>query len=146
MASEAFAEFLAGHGGAVDAVAPGLRADVNHGIAFARSLGIENLIAPDESQSERIHQRIAGVARLEFGLAAEVGHAKAVSIRSDAADHAFQDGMILVDVLLRGRTVSVAAPARSDIGPKRSESITATGRAPMVKMSRRIPPTPVAAP
>jgi hypothetical protein len=30
--------------------------------------------------------------------------------------------------------------------PKRSESITAMGRAPMVKMSRRIPPTPVAAP
>ena len=32
------------------------------------------------------------------------------------------------------------------IGPNRSESITATGRAPMVKMSRRIPPTPVVAP
>ena len=32
------------------------------------------------------------------------------------------------------------------IGPNLSESITATGLAPMVKMSRRIPPTPVAAP
>ena len=31
-------------------------------------------------------------------------------------------------------------------GPKRSESMTASGRAPMVKMSRRMPPTPVAAP
>ena len=31
-------------------------------------------------------------------------------------------------------------------GPKRSESRMAIGRAPMVKMSRRIPPTPVAAP
>jgi hypothetical protein len=31
-------------------------------------------------------------------------------------------------------------------GPKRSESRIAMGRAPMVKMSRRIPPTPVAAP
>src|SRR5438876_1520566 len=31
-------------------------------------------------------------------------------------------------------------------GPKRSESRMAMGRAPMVKMSRRIPPTPVAAP
>ena len=30
--------------------------------------------------------------------------------------------------------------------PKRSESSDAIGRAPMVKMSRRIPPTPVAAP
>ena len=31
-------------------------------------------------------------------------------------------------------------------GPKRSESMIAMGRAPMVKMSRRMPPTPVAAP
>ncbi len=31
-------------------------------------------------------------------------------------------------------------------GPNRSESITATGRAPMARMSRTIPPTPVAAP
>src|SRR5256714_367825 len=30
--------------------------------------------------------------------------------------------------------------------PKRSEFIAATGRAPIVKMSRKIPPTPVAAP
>ncbi len=78
-----FAEFLAGHGGAVNAVAPGFRADVNHRIAFARSLGVENLIAPDQSQSERIDQRIAGVARLELGLAAEVGDAKTISVRGD---------------------------------------------------------------
>src|ERR1035438_1913166 len=30
--------------------------------------------------------------------------------------------------------------------PKRRESMTAMGRAPMVKISRRMPPTPVAAP
>ena len=34
----------------------------------------------------------------------------------------------------------------SDGSAKRSESRMATGRAPMVKMSRRMPPTPVAAP
>src|SRR5215472_3265882 len=32
------------------------------------------------------------------------------------------------------------------IGPKRNELIEQTGRAPMVKMSRMIPPTPVVAP
>ncbi len=42
-----FAEFLAGHGGAVNAVASGLRSHINYGIAFARSLGVENLVAPD---------------------------------------------------------------------------------------------------
>ena len=31
-------------------------------------------------------------------------------------------------------------------GPNRSASITATGRAPMARMSRTMPPTPVAAP
>ncbi len=34
----------------------------------------------------------------------------------------------------------------SSRGPKRNGSMTAMGRAPMVKMSRRMPPTPVAAP
>jgi len=34
----------------------------------------------------------------------------------------------------------------SSSSPKRSESRIAIGRAPMVKMSRRMPPTPVAAP
>ena len=34
----------------------------------------------------------------------------------------------------------------SSSGPKKSGSISASGRAPMVKMSRRMPPTPVAAP
>ena len=34
----------------------------------------------------------------------------------------------------------------SSSGPKRSELSSATGRAPIVKMSRMMPPTPVAAP
>jgi len=34
----------------------------------------------------------------------------------------------------------------ASISPKERESMQAIGRAPMVKMSRRIPPTPVAAP
>src|SRR5437868_6133871 len=43
-----------------------------------------------------------------------------------------------------GRTLlsdAVDLSFESRIGPNRSESITATGRAPMVKISRRIPPT-----
>ncbi len=94
-----FAEFLAGHGGAVNAVAPGFRSDVNDRIAFARRFGVEDLVAPDQSQSKRIHQRIAGVARLELGLAAEVGDAKTISIRGDPADHALKHGLVLVNLL-----------------------------------------------
>ena len=44
------------------------------------------------------------------------------------------------------RSLLSGALAPEEIGPKRSESSTAMGRAPIVKMSRRIPPTPVAAP
>ena len=124
---------------------PGLCADVNHRVAFAGRLRVENLVSPDQAQRERIHQRIARVAGLKLGLAAEVGHAKAVAVGGDAADHAFDDGVILVEL----RTSEREAPSVRlvlVIGPKRSESITASGRAPIVKMSRRIPPTPVAAP
>ena len=48
--------------------------------------------------------------------------------------------------LQTGADESAAEGFREEIGPKRSESSTAIGRAPIVKMSRRIPPTPVAAP
>src|ERR1044072_5143523 len=40
----------------------------------------------------------------------------------------------------------VRAPSGPVRGPKRSEFSSAIGRAPMVKMSRMMPPTPVAAP
>ena len=46
------AELLAGHGRAVDAVAARLRADINHGIAFARGLGIEDLVAAHQAERE----------------------------------------------------------------------------------------------
>ena len=47
----------------------------------------------------------------------------------------------------RGRSRRTAGGVRSlPSAPKRSESSTAIGRAPIAKMSRRMPPTPVAAP
>ena len=46
----------------------------------------------------------------------------------------------------RDRVVEQIARALGVGSPKRSESSTAIGRAPIAKMSRRIPPTPVAAP
>ncbi len=77
------AEFLAGHGRAVNAIAPGLRSHINNRIPFARRLGVENLVTPHQAQSKRIHQRIARVARLKLGLASEVRNPKAVPVRSD---------------------------------------------------------------
>ena len=97
-----FAELLAGHGGAMNAVAAGLGADVDHRIAFARGLGVENLIAPHQSQREGVDQRIARVAALELHLAADVRHAEAVAVRGDAADHALHHGVVLVQRRLIG--------------------------------------------
>ena len=98
-----FAEFFAGHGGAVDAISASLCPDVNHRIAFARSLGVEDLVPPDQAESKGIHQGITGIARFKFGLSAEVRHTKTVSIRGDATDHPFEQRMILLD-LLRGHS------------------------------------------
>ena len=91
-----FAEFFAGHGRAVDAVASRLGANVDHRIALAGGAGIEDLVFANQAQGKRVHQRIAGVARLELGFAAQVGHAEAVAVRGDAAHHAFEDRVIAV--------------------------------------------------
>ena len=141
----AFLELFAGHGRAVDAVAASLGADINHGIARAAGLGVEDLVLAHQAERESVHQRIAAIAGLEFRLAAQVGHAEAVAVAGDAAHHAFDNGVILVALTFSCVSVAIRRLSRA-IGPKRSESITASGRAPMVKMSRRMPPTPVAAP
>ena len=86
---------------------------------------------PRDAEAEDIDQRIAGVGRIERDLAADGRNADAVAVARDAGD----------DALEQSRR---AAGASSD--PKRSEFSSAIGRAPIVKMSRMMPPTPVAAP
>ena len=83
----------------MDAVAAGLRADVDHRIADARRLGVEDLVLPADAQREHVHQRVAVVARLEDALAADRGHAEAVAVVRDAGDHAFDDAAVARAVL-----------------------------------------------
>jgi hypothetical protein len=97
----ALVELFAGHGRAVDAVAPRLGADIDHRIADAGGLAVEDLVDFDQAERKGIDQRIAAVAGLKFGFAAQVGHAKAVAVAGDAAHHALDDGVILVDQLRR---------------------------------------------
>ena len=70
---------------------------------------------------------------VERDLAADGRDPDAVAVAGDAGDHAFDDA-------------AVRAPSGPSSGPKRSEFSSAIGRAPIVKMSRMMPPTPVAAP
>src|SRR5208337_4479044 len=113
----AFAEFLARHGGAMNAVASGFGADINYGIALSRSPSIKNLVAADQSKSERVHQRVAGVTRLKLHLAAQVRDSETVAVRSHARDDALHYRMVLVNFRLRGggahpRLCSAGALAR----------------------------------
>ena len=75
-----FAEFFAGHGRAMDAIATGFCANVNYWVALAGSFRVEDLIFADQTESKGIHQRIAGVAGLELGFAAEIGNSETVAV------------------------------------------------------------------
>ncbi len=93
----ALLELFAGHGGSVDAVAARLRAHVNHRIADAGCLGIKDLVPPHQAQGKGVDQGIARIARLKARLPTQVGDAEAIAVAGDAADHPFQQGMVLVD-------------------------------------------------
>src|SRR5208283_427781 len=91
-----FTELLARHGRAVNAVAPSLRPDVDNGIAFTRGPGIEDLVAAYQAQGKCVYQWIPRVAALELYLAPDIWDAKAIAVRRDAAYHAFEYRMVLV--------------------------------------------------
>src|SRR5271157_1303680 len=93
----AFAELFAGHGGAVDAVAAGLGADVDDWVARAAGFGVEDFVLADQAEGEGVDQRVAAVAGLELGFAAQIGHAETVAVGGDAADHAFDNGVVAGD-------------------------------------------------
>ena len=136
-----FGEFGGGEQrGAVNAVASGFCADVDHRIAGAFGFGEEDVFTAGDAEGQRIDEGILRVAGFEDDFAADGGNAEAIAVVGDAADHAIEDAAILAAesgsvVLFPGM-----------ISPKRRESRIAMGRAPMVKMSRRMPPTPVVAP
>src|ERR1700674_1012131 len=95
-----FAELLARHSRSVDTVAPRLGADINYRIPLACRAPIKNLVAADQPESERVHQSIAGVARLELHLTSKVGNAETVAVRSDARDHSLHNRVTLVNLSL----------------------------------------------
>ena len=82
------AEFGRGHGGAMNAVAPGLGAEINYRKADAFGLGVKNPIGPGEADRHGIDQNVAVIARVEIHLAADGRHAEGISIATDAGDDA----------------------------------------------------------
>ena len=65
------------------------------GIADAVSAAVENLVLLENPQREGIDERILRIAFRKGHFAADRGHAETVSVKCDAADHAFHDVPVL---------------------------------------------------
>ena len=81
-------EVGAGHGRAVDAVAAGLRADIDDRIADAGRGRIEDLVGLRDADGHRVDEDVAVIGRVEIDLAADGRDADAIAVAADAGDHA----------------------------------------------------------
>ena len=114
-----------------DAVRAGLRAEQDDLVARARGRGQLEVVVPQYADAQGVDQRVARVAGVERRARRRCWAGRGSCRRT------------------RCRRPRPAAPGgcpARPAGPNRSASITATGRAPMARMSRTMPPTPVAAP
>ncbi len=90
----------------MDAVAPGLGADVDHRVAGAGGAGVEDLVLGHEADAHRVDQDVAVVGAVEAGLAADRRHPDAVAVARDPGDHAV-DQMARLRVLGRAEAERV---------------------------------------
>ena len=122
----ALAELLAReHARAADAVAARRRAVEDEREPAASRARPRHALGRQQADAHRVDEAVVLVGRVEHDLPAHGRHSDGVSVRADSGHSALE--------------VSVGEP-------KRSPSSSATGRAPIAMMSRRMPPTPVAAP
>ncbi len=89
-----------GHGGPVDAVAPGLGAEIDHRQVRPRGGGVEDLVGVGQAHAHGVDQDVAVVAAVEVGLAGHGGHADAVAVAADPGDDAGDQalGLRMVDI------------------------------------------------
>ncbi len=80
-----------GHGRAVNAVAPGLGADIDDRQAGARSGGIENLVGIGDPHGHGIDQDVAVIGGVEVDLTADGRHADAVTVAANARHYAINE-------------------------------------------------------
>ena len=86
-----------GHGGAVDAVAAGLGAEIDDRVPDAGGLGVEDLVGSGQAHRHGVDQNVAVVAGVELRRAAYRRHAEGVAVAADPGHHArhqvFRAGM-----------------------------------------------------
>ena len=98
-----------GHGGAVDAVAAGLGADVDDGQADALGGRVEDLVGARQAGAHGVDEDVVVVALVEVGLPADGRHADAIAVAADAGDDA-------VDEVARLGVVRGAEAQRVEVG------------------------------
>ena len=79
------------HRRAVDAVAAGLGADVEHRVARALRRALDDVVDARDAEAQHVDERVAGIHLVEHDLAADGGNADAVAVAADAGDHALED-------------------------------------------------------
>ena len=124
-------------GRAVDAVAAGVGADEHEDVAGALGLRAGELVDAGDADAHGVDERVRGVARPRRRLRRRRWGCRG-SCRSRRCRRRRRR---------RDSGCAWVVPSASfRDGPKRRESRRAIGRAPIAKMSRTMPPTPVAAP
>ena len=74
----------------MNAVAPGLRANIQHGISRAGRFAKEDLIVAHQAEGESINQRIERVGIVKCDFAANGGYAESVSVMRDSGHNSGQ--------------------------------------------------------
>ena len=135
-----FGQFPRGKRGPGQSVPTRLRADIKNRIAHPAGRAARELLMPQYAEAKNVDQRIALETFVEINFAADGRDADAVSVMRDPGNHAGEEPPV-------GRDLPFHFPDLKPVmGPNRSELSKNSGRAPIVKMSRMMPPTPVAAP
>src|SRR5207253_2585835 len=81
-----------------------------HRIPHSARASEEEVFFSGDAQRQHVHQRVLSVAGLELNFAANGGHAEAVAIERDAADHTVEDAAIAPDGLGAGVIVRDDGP------------------------------------
>ena len=93
----------------MDAVASGLRADVEDRVTDARGAAVEDAVGASNAARERVDEDVAVVARIELNLAADSGNADRVAVSADAGDDAAEE-------LRRARVIGASEAQRVQPG------------------------------
>src|SRR6185369_14957040 len=81
-------EFRRRHRRAVNPVASGLRADVDHRITYALGLTVKDMFPANQSERESVDQRVERITIGESDLAADCGDSEAVAVIAEPFHHA----------------------------------------------------------